>query len=395
MQGGKGETGGEESGGGIVRILVCPDKFKGSLSAGEAAEAIAQGISEGWPEAETVICPLADGGEGTLEVLLSATRGQALSLEVTGPLGEARTAPLGIAGDGVTAVVEMAAASGLELIPHERRDPKVTTTRGTGDLIRGALDMGLRRIIVGIGGSGTNDGGTGMAAALGARFLDHEGRELPPGGGELERLARIDLSALDHRVHEAEIVVACDVANPLLGPRGASRVYAPQKGATPDDVEVMEKGLARLAEVVSSCVAPGLEEAPGAGAAGGLGFGLMAFLGARARPGIEVVMEVLGFAGLLHSCDLVVTGEGRLDGQTAYGKTVTGVAREASRLGLPVLALGGEVTEEAEALRALGISALLSICNGPMSREQSMARASSLLSRASREVAGLLRSLAG
>ncbi len=378
-----------------MRILVCPDKFKGSLTAGEAAEAIARGVSDGWPEAETVVCPLADGGEGTLEVLVNATRGRVVPTEVTGPLGEARSAPLGIAGDGETAVVEMAAASGLELIPPERRDPKVTTTRGTGDLIRAALDLGLRRIIVGIGGSGTNDGGTGMASALGARFLDGEGRELPPGGRELERLARIDLSALDPRVREAEIVVACDVANPLLGPRGASRVYAPQKGAGPHDMEVLEKGLARLAEVASAFVARGLEETPGAGAAGGLGFGLVAFLGARMRPGIEVVMETLGFAELLPSCDLVVTGEGRLDEQTAQGKTVIGVAREAFRLGLPVLALGGEVAEEAEALRALGVTALLSICPRPMSREECMAHAAPLLRRAAREVAGLLCALSG
>lgn len=377
-----------------MRILVCPDKFKGSLTAGEACEAIVRGVRDGWPEAETVACPLADGGEGTLEVLVRATRGRVVVVEATGPLGEKLRAPLGITGDGRTAVVEMAAASGLELVPPGSRDPGVTTTRGTGDLIRGALDLGLRRIIVGIGGSGTNDGGAGMAAALGARFLDGEGRELPPGGRGLLGLARIDLSSMDPRVRETEIVVASDVDNPLLGPRGAARVYAPQKGAGPEDVEVLEKGLARLVEVASSCVAPGLEDMPGAGAAGGLGFGLAAFLGARVRPGIEVVMEALGFEGLLRSCDLVVTGEGRLDDQTAHGKTVCGVARKARERRIPVLALGGEVAEGAEALHALGVSAVLGICPGPLSREVCMERAASMLRRAAREAAGLLRALA-
>lgn len=378
-----------------MRILVCPDKFKGSLTAREACEAIMRGISEGWPEAETVACPLADGGEGTLEVLVAATRGRVVPVEVTGPLGERREAPLGITGDGKTAVVEMAAACGLELVPSEKRDPGATTTRGTGDLIRAALDLGLRRIIVGIGGSATNDGGAGMASALGARFLDGEGNELPPGGRELLRLAHIDLSTLDPRAREADIVVASDVDNPLLGPQGAARVYAPQKGAGPHDVEVLERALARLAEVASACVAPGLEDAPGAGAAGGLGFGLAAFLGARLRPGIEVVMEALGFDELLGSCRLAVTGEGRLDGQTAHGKTVCGVARKARESGIPVLALGGEVAEGADALHALGVSAILGICYGPLSREDCMARAGSMLRRVARETAGLLRALAG
>jgi glycerate kinase len=352
-----------------MRVLVCPDKFKGSLTANQAAEAIARGFSEGWPEAECVLCPLADGGEGTLEVLVKATGGRLVEMEVTGPLGEKRRAPLGILGDGTTAVVEMAAASGLELIPPDCRDPRRTTTAGTGDLIRGALDMGFRRIIVGIGGSGTNDGGTGMASALGARFLDGEGNELPPGGGNLHRLERIDLSGLDPRVREAEIIVASDVDNPLLGPEGASRVYAPQKGAGPEDVEFLEKGLARLAEVASAQISIPAREGgprsgadpaavPGAGAAGGLGFGLTVFLGARIRPGIEVVMEAVGFEELLSSCRLVITGEGRLDAQTAHGKTVNGVARKASERKVPVLVLAGEIVPGAEELHRSGVTAM-------------------------------------
>lgn len=388
-----------------MRVLVCPDKFKGSLIASQVAEAIARGFSEGWPEAECLLCPLADGGEGTLEVLVRATGGRLEEMEVTGPLGERRKAFLGICGDGRTAVVEMATASGLELIPPERRDPLRTTTAGTGDLIRGALDLGLRRIIVGIGGSGTNDGGTGMASALGARFLDQEGNEIPPGGGELHRLERIDLSGMDPRALEAEIIVASDVDNPLLGPEGASRVYGPQKGASLEDVELLERGLARLAEVASDLPSTpprngkavnGLEASsiPGAGAAGGLGFGLVAFLGADIRPGIEVVMEAVSFEDLLSRCRLVITGEGRLDDQTAHGKTVNGVARKARERGIPVLALAGELAPGAEELHRGGVTAIFSIAEGPLTREDSLRQAYRLLARTSRELARLLRAYA-
>ncbi len=376
-----------------MRILVCPDKFKGSLSASQVAQAMASGISQGWPEAEVAACPLADGGEGTLEVLVEAGRGRVEPVKVTGPLGEERVAHLGIIDGGRAAVVEMAAASGLELIPPQRRDPLVTTTAGTGDLIRAALDLGIRRIIVGVGGSGTNDGGTGMAAALGARFLDARGEELPPGGGALERLARIDLSRLDPRVRGSEIVVACDVDNPLLGPEGASFTYGPQKGARPQDLARLERGLARLAEVASP-FAPRLAVQRGAGAAGGLGFGLAAFLGARLLPGIEVVMEWVGFEARLAGCGLLVTGEGRLDAQTSHGKTVSGVARAAARHGIPVLAVAGEIAAGAEKLRELSVSAMLGITSGPLSREESMRPASDLLHRTCRELAALLRVLA-
>lgn len=327
-----------------------------------------------------------------MELLVAATGGKTLEYEVTGPLGERRRAPLGILGDGRTAVVEMAAASGLALVPPDKRDPRYTTTAGTGDLIRRALDEGLRRIIVGIGGSATNDGGAGMAAALGVRFLDESGEDLPPGAIYLNNLESIDLSGLDPRTRESAVVVASDVTNPLLGERGATRVYGPQKGAGEYDVELMEKGLERLARVVSPHVTPGLEDKPGAGAAGGLGFGLMAFLGALMRPGVDVVMAAVGFERKLAGCGLVVTGEGRLDGQTAYGKTVTGVARSARRQGIPVLALGGEVAEGAEKLHELGVTTLLGIARGPISLEESIRRAGELLENTSRELASLLYS---
>ncbi|MBN2026703.1 MAG: glycerate kinase [Actinobacteria bacterium] len=376
-----------------MHIIIAPDKFKGSLTSREVAEAIARGFTAGWPTAEIVSCPLADGGEGTLEVLVHTTGGRTVDCEVTGPLGEPRHAPLGILGDGQTAVVEMAAASGLVLVPPEKRDPRYTTTAGTGDLIRAALDMGLSRIIVGIGGSATNDGGVGMASALGVRFLDDCSEDLPPGAIYLNNLESVDLRGLDPRILKTRIVVASDVTNPLLGDAGASRVYAPQKGASEYDVELLERGLSRLAEIVSATLVPGIEDRPGAGAAGGLGFGLMAFLGAQIRPGVEVVMEAVAFEEKLSACDLVVTGEGRLDAQTAYGKTVTGVARAAGRRGIPVLALGGEVAEGAEKLHESGVKAMLSIAPGPLGREESMRLAGPLLQRISREIASLLNSL--
>ena len=376
-----------------MRLLIAPDKFKGSLSSHEAAAAISQGLAEGWPEAEIMTCPLADGGEGTMEVLVNATGGREIPADVTGPLGDKLEADLGLLGDGATAVVEMAAASGLELIPPEKRDPMITSTRGTGDLIRAALDMGVHSIIVGIGGSGTNDGGTGMASALGARFLDEKGRELPEGGGYLAELAEVDLSGLDPRIEKTNIVVASDVTNPLLGKHVASRIYAIQKGASEKDLDILEKGLRRLAEVVSRDLGLRLDKEAGAGAAGGLGYGLMAFAGAKVQPGVDVVMQWVGFHELLQRCDLVVTGEGKLDAQTAYGKTVTGVARASQGMNIPVLALGGEVTEAAKNLHEVGVSALMGISFGPIDLETSMREAAPLLKRCSREVGSLLRSL--
>jgi glycerate kinase len=377
-----------------MRALIAPDKFKGSLSAIDAATAIAAGFERGWPECQLVICPLADGGEGTLEVLVRSTGGREMEVEVTGPLGETRKARLGILGEGDTAVVEMAQASGLELVPPDMRDARMTTTRGTGDLVRAALDSGIRKIIVGIGGSATNDGGAGMATALGARFLDAGGRELPPGGAALKDLQRVDLSGLDPRIKQTEIVVASDVINTLCGDEGASRVFAPQKGAGPQDVELLEACMSRLDEVCAECLDLRLAQAPGAGAAGGLGFGLMAFLGARIRPGIDVVMEYTRFESKLGGCGLVVTGEGKLDSQTALGKTVLGVGRVAGQRGIPVLGLAGAVEEGAEVLHDLGISCILSISPGPISLEQSQKEAGRLLEKRAREVASLLKSLA-
>jgi glycerate 2-kinase len=376
-----------------MRVLVAPDKFKGSLTAPQAARAVVRGFSDAWPQAELIPCPLADGGEGTMDALVEATSGKKVTCEVTGPLGERRQAELGILGNGTTAVVEMAQASGLELIAPEKRSPRLTTTRGTGDLIRRALDMGIREIIVAIGGSATNDGGTGMAAALGARFLDSEGRELPDGGGYLGELYEVDLSGLDSPIGEARVIVACDVTNRLLGDEGASRIFAPQKGASPEDVETLEACMARLSEVCGACLACDPAAEAGAGAAGGLGYGLMTFLGAEIRPGIDVVMEYTGFQGLLEGCDLVITGEGRLDAQTAYGKTVVGVGRAAAAWGVPAVALAGDLEAGTQALHRLGISCALSIAPGPINLDESKRRAGELLETSARELAYLLKSL--
>ncbi len=273
------------------KVVVAPDSFKGSLTARQVCEAAEEGLHRVWPEAEVVSVPMADGGEGTVQSLVDATSGRIISIDVAGPMGEPVTAFFGVLGDGVTAVIEMAAASGLPLVPVGRRNPLVATTRGTGELIASALDMGCRRFIIGIGGSATNDGGAGMAQALGMRLLDARGVEIGPGGAELARLARIDASGLDPRAAQSGFVVACDVDNPLTGPRGASAVYGPQKGATPEMVEMLDGALRNLAAIVQRDLGVDVDGIPGAGAAGGLGAGLMAFLGASLKRGIEIVVE--------------------------------------------------------------------------------------------------------
>ncbi len=317
-------------------IVVAPDSYKGSVSALGVAQAMARGILRVFPEAEVRQIPIADGGEGTVDALVAATGGAIRNAEVTGPLGEKITAHWGILGDGRTAVIEMAAASGLPLVPPAQRDPRITTSFGTGELIRAALDAGLRSIIIGIGGSATNDGGVGMAQALGARFFDAEGHPLPPGGAALARLQTIDLSGIDARLGEAQITVACDVDNPLCGARGASAVFGPQKGATPETVAELDAALAHFADCARQATGRDVALLPGAGAAGGLGAGLMYFTAAKLRPGVEIVLEAVGFADLVEDAAFVVTGEGRTDFQTAFGKAPVGVAKLAKRFGIPV-----------------------------------------------------------
>jgi glycerate 2-kinase len=365
-----------------MKVIVAPDKFKGSLSAAAAAEAMARGVLSALPDALVDRVPMADGGEGTVDALVAATGGQIREATVAGPLGEPVRARFGLLGDGKTAVVEMAAASGLVLVPADQRDPLRASTTGTGHLLLAAIGAGARRIIVGIGGSATNDGGAGLAQALGFRLLDGSGAPLPPGGGSLGRLARIDGSGRDRRLEGVEIAVACDVDNPLCGPQGASAVYGPQKGATPETVAELDENLRHLAKIVERDLNCSILDLPGAGAAGGLGGGLVAFAGGRLERGIDLVIRAVGLADRLHGAHLCLTGEGSLDASSAFGKTAVGVARLARKQECPVLALAGMVGAGAEAVLDQGINAYFSICAGPLTLEQSMAGAGPLLERA-------------
>jgi len=374
-----------------MRIIVAPDSFKGSVSALGVAEAMERGIHAVFPGAEVIKVPIADGGEGTVEALVAATGGRLLHAEVRGPLGEPVCAHWGVSGDGATAFLEMAAASGLPLVPKEKRDPRITSTYGTGELIKAALDAGLRKLVVGIGGSATNDGGTGMARALGVRFLDAAGRDLPEGGGALAGLARIDYSGLDPRLAEASILVACDVDNPLCGPRGASAVYGPQKGATPEMVAELDAALEVFARVATMATGRDVALSPGAGAAGGLGAGLLFFTPASLRPGVSIVLETTGFEALMGGTDLVLTGEGRTDFQTAMGKAPVGVAAVAKGHGVPVICLSGGLGEGAEDVLSHGIDALASVVPQPMSLEACMGQGAALVEAAAARLCRLLK----
>jgi glycerate 2-kinase len=374
-----------------VRVVIAPDSFKGSLSARQAAEAIARGVRAVFEEAETRLVPIADGGEGTVDALVAATGGRVVEGPATGPLGEPVLARWGVLGDGTTAVVEMASPSGLPLVPPDRRDPRLTTSRGTGDLVRAALDAGLRRLVIGLGGSATNDAGTGLARALGVRFLDAAGRDLPEGGAALARLERIDLAGLDPRLATAELLVACDVDNPLTGPRGASAVYGPQKGATPAMVAELDRALERFARVAAAATGRDVAGLPGAGAAGGMGACLLSFTPARLRPGVEIVLEATGFDGLVAGADLVITGEGRTDSQTAMGKAPVGVAAVARRRGVPVICLSGGLGEGADQVLACGVDALAGVVPGPMPLEAAMAAGPALLEAAAARACRLVQ----
>ncbi|HTP51049.1 MAG TPA: glycerate kinase [Anaeromyxobacteraceae bacterium] len=374
-----------------MRVVVAPDSFKGSCSALSVAEAMGRGIRAVFPDAEVRMVPIADGGEGTVEALVAATKGRIVRRSVRGPLGEPVTAHWGVLGDGATAVIEMAAASGLPLVPKERRDPRVTTTYGTGELMLAALESGASTLIVGIGGSATNDGGTGMARALGVRFLDSSGNPIPEGGAALARLARIDRSGMDRRAAASSILVACDVDNPLTGPRGASAVYGPQKGATPEMVQELDAALGHYAEVARAATGRDIATLPGAGAAGGLGAGLLFFTPARLRPGVEVVLEATRFDDIVKGADLVVTGEGRTDFQTAMGKAPVGVAAAAKRHGIPVICVSGGLSEGADEVLAKGIDALASVAPGPMTLEEAMRRVGELVESGTARAFRLIR----
>jgi len=361
-----------------MHIILAPDSFKGSLTALEAARAMRAGALRALGDKSTFdLTPLADGGEGTLEAIL-AGGGTRHSLNVCNPLLQEIQADWGNLPDG-TAIIEMAQASGLTLIPETRRDALRASTFGTGQLIKAALDHGCRDLLIGIGGSATTDGGAGCLAALGAKFLDAQGKVLLPGGAALANLHQIDLQNLDPRLHECHIKVLCDVTNPLCGANGAAFIYAPQKGASPEDVQLLDQALSHFAEVAAQTLGRDLQNNPGAGAAGGLGFGLLAFLNAQLVPGIDTVLEVTHFTEKLQNADLVLTGEGSLDEQTLHGKTIAGVAKAAKKANIPVLAFGGRVQLNQTQLDELGIRAAIAISDAAMPLQESLKKAKVLL----------------
>jgi glycerate 2-kinase len=366
-----------------MRVVVAPDKFEGSLTAGQAAQAIRAGLLRARPDAEVVALPLGDGGAGTLAALLAAGF-ERVPVAASGPTGEPLQAAIAVNDD--RCFVEMAEASGLKRLPGDRRAPLAATTYGTGELIAAALDRGVRRLVLGIGGSATTDGGAGMAAALGVRFLDDAGAELPPGGAALLRLAHIDTAGLDPRLRQVEVTVAADVDNPLVGPEGAAHVFAPQKGAGADEVLLLDSALRRYARVLAADLGVDLADTPGAGAAGGLGAGAIAFLGARIRSGIELVLELVGFNRAVATADLVVTGEGKLDAQSLRGKAPVGVTREATAHGVPVVALAGVVEVAGRELRAAGFEEAHALTELEPDPARCMAEAAPLLERLAERV---------
>ncbi len=374
-----------------MRIAVAPNAFRGSLTAIEATASIIAGLSRSaLKNLQTLPMPLADGGDGTLDILIRGLGGELVTITVTGPIDSPVQAAMGLLGDGRTAVIEMARASGVELVPRHLRNPLIATTYGTGELIREAVRRGYQRFLIGIGGSATVDGATGCLQALGARLLDESGADIPRGGGGLSKLARIDASPLKPLRDNVEITVLCDVNNPLIGPNGAAHVFGPQKGADPAMVEVLDANLAHFAEIIRRDLGIHIADMPGAGAAGGLGAGLVAFLGAKLAPGGSTLISLLGYDQQLASADLVITGEGKLDSQTVGGKAVQRIAAVAREANVPVVAFAGTLEASGDALRSMGIQAAWSIVPGPCTLDDAVAHSAEWLSRASTELGNLL-----
>ncbi|MCR8643173.1 glycerate kinase [Paenibacillus sp. N1-5-1-14] len=370
-----------------MKIIIAPDSFKESMTAMQAAEAIETGMRLILPDAEYIKVPMADGGEGTVQSLVDATNGKLIHLEVTGPLGEPVQAFFGMMGDGKTAIIEMAAASGLHHVAREQRNPLITTTYGTGELILAALDQGAEKIIMGLGGSATNDGGAGMAQALGAKLLKESGEEISYGGGELNLVDKIDLKQLDSRIRHVEFIAACDVDNPLTGERGASAIFGPQKGATPEMVELLDHNLAHYAVKLTEATGKEVVAQAGAGAAGGMGAAVLAYLNAELKRGVDIVIEAANLAKHMEGADLVITGEGKIDRQTVFGKTPMGVSMTAKVQGIPVIALAGMVAPGSEAVHEIGINALFSIVPGVTTLEEALKDGEANMIRAARNVA--------
>ncbi|HEY7122844.1 MAG TPA: glycerate kinase [Ktedonobacterales bacterium] len=368
-----------------MKIVIAPQAFKGCLSAWQVARAIERGIKRVWPDAECILLPVADGGEGTVQALVGATGGRTIPTRVSGPLGASVNSFFGILGtdaapdEPLTAVIEVAAACGLPLLPLHMRNPRITTTRGVGELIRKAVEWGCRRLIIGLGGSATNDGGAGMAQTLGVSLRDRRGHELPPGGAALERLTQISIAHLLPKLRDVEVLAASDVTNPLCGPEGATAIYGPQKGAKPAMIAELDQALAHFAAIIKRDLHKDVRDIPGAGAAGGMGAGLMAFLNAKLTPGAPLILDMMRMDDHLREAALVFTAEGRIDKQTAYGKAVATVAARAKKQGVPVIALAASLGQGYEALYESGISVMLPLPDTAMNIATSMRRGEEML----------------
>ena len=376
-----------------MKIVIAPDSFKECISAKEACIAIQKGFEKIFEEGEYILVPMADGGEGTTEALVDSTDGAIYKVETTNPIGEKRISKFGILGDGKTAIIEMAQASGLELISKEKRNPMVTTTYGTGELIKSALDKNIETILIGIGGSATNDGGAGMIQALGGKLLDKDGKEIGFGGGELSKLHKIDLSNLDERLKKVKIIVACDVDNPLTGERGASYIFGKQKGGTPEMLKILDNNLKHFAKIIKKDLGVDIETISGSGAAGGLGGGLMGFLSAELKKGIDIVIEYSKLEEKIQGADLVITGEGSIDSQTRFGKTPYGVAKVAKKYNIPVIALAGNVGKDVDILYDYGFNAIFPILPRVETLEEALLQGKENLEKTSENIARLIKSI--
>ncbi len=371
-----------------MKIVLAPDSFKGSLTSIQAADAMEKGIKKAIKDAEIAKVCIADGGEGTVDAIVSMTHGQYVHTKVEGPLGEKVNATWGLCNTekGKTAVIEMAAASGILITPQDNRNIKKASTYGTGQLIKAALDSGAQCIIIGIGGSATNDGGAGMAQALGASLFDKNGRELSRGGAALSELHSIDIRNLDPRLDYTEILIASDVKNPLCGPHGCSAVYGPQKGATPQDIKMLDNALENYAKISKRDIGIDIKDFPGAGAAGGLGAGLMLFANGKMEPGIDLVLNIIGFEKIVKDADLVFTGEGFTDSQTANGKAPIGVASIAKKFNIPVICLSGGISADADELYSHGIDVVCGTPCSPVSLDDCIKNATTMLENAAHRI---------
>ncbi|MEQ9810410.1 glycerate kinase family protein [Streptococcus jiangjianxini] len=372
-------------------IVLAPDSFKESMTAKEVCEAMERGIQKVWKDAEVLHVPMADGGEGTVDALVDATHGKRIPVQVTGPmLGTTVSTYFGMLGDGRTAVIEMAKANGIDLLPKSLRNPMKTSTYGTGEMIKAALDHGAEKIIIGIGGSVTNDGGSGMANALGVNFLDISGQSIEPCGGSLDRLHKIDISGIDPRLSTIDVLIASDVTNPLTGEEGASRVFGPQKGATAEMVDILDKNLKRYAKVINDEFDVDVDQVPGAGAAGGLGAGLLAFTNSQLRSGIDIVIDVTGLEEYIKKADYVFTGEGGMDFQTKFGKAPYGVSKLAQKYGKPVFACAGHIGENVDVLYDEGMTAIFGILSRNGSLEDILADGKANIERTTENIIRVL-----